>query len=175
MKRLLLLNLIFNTLILYASEPKVIANGLDLYRYQGRWYEIARFPNKFQKDCYKNAQAYYELNEKGLIEVKNMCIELDGSKKMVSGLAKVKDSHNSAKLGVSFFTVFGIRPIWPDYLVYSINNDYTVSVVGDGKGKMGWVLSRTPTININDLIDAKIVFQKNGYSLEQLKLTKQIY
>jgi apolipoprotein D and lipocalin family protein len=153
-----------------ASAPDVV-KSLNLKAYQGQWFEIARFSNLFQKKCKKNVTATYTLMENGYIEVINACAREDGQNESVKGIAKVVDTQTNAKLAVSFFDIFGWRPIWGDYWVLGLNKDYTVAVIGDPKRKYGWILSRTKKLSEEQLETALSVFDKNGYDSDTLLFT----
>jgi apolipoprotein D and lipocalin family protein len=161
---------IFSSSKITASEPAVV-RSLNLQRYQGQWFEIARFSNPFQKQCKKNVTATYTLMDNGYVEVINACTREDGQEEGVRGLAKVMDTQNNAKLGVSFFNILGWRPIWGDYWVLGLGPDYSFTVVGDRKRKYGWILSRTKQLSEEQLQDALNIFDKNGYDSTALTYT----
>ena len=110
---------------------------VDIEKYQGTWYEIARFEHFFEKGC-KNVTATYELKEDGDIQVINRCTDIeDGEKKEASGVAYAVDTTNS-KLKVSFF-----RPFYGDYWILDLAEDYSYAVVGAPSRELLWILSRT--------------------------------
>ena len=122
---------------------------VDLSRYLGKWYEIARFPNFFQKDC-DQATAEYSLIEEGKIQVINTCKGLkDGRLTSVTGIATVEDPVTHAKLKVNFV------PSWlrwtgigsGDYWIIDLDEDYTYAVVSEPNRKYLWILSRTATLS----------------------------
>jgi len=155
-----------------AKEPTVVAN-LDLNKYQGTWYEIARFENPFQKICKKNASAQYRLLDNGFMEVLNSCVKQNGKTKQITGLARVQPGNTNAKLEVSFFSVLGYRPGWGDYWVLYVDDNYELAVVGDRKQKYGWVLSKQKTLTQAQKNKASEVLEKNGYSSKKLLFTEQ--
>ena len=114
--------------------------GVDLKRYAGTWYEIARYPNSFQRGCVATTATYAALlNDK--IRVVNQCRmeRLDGDVVTAEGKAWVVDTSSSAKLKVSFF--------WPfsgDYWIIDLGENYEFAVVGHPDRKYLWVLSRSP-------------------------------
>ncbi|MEZ5893066.1 MAG: lipocalin family protein [Parvularculaceae bacterium] len=87
-----------------ASAPLTTVGHVDTERYLGRWYEIARFPNRFEKDC-EGVTADYAMRDDGLISVVNTCREgaPDGKEKAAKGRARIVDAATNAKLEVSFF------------------------------------------------------------------------
>ena len=80
------------------NEPKVV-KYVDLKKYAGLWYEIAKIPNRFQKHCKSGTTAQYKLLENGKIEVINSCIEEDGERDASEGIAQVVDGSIECKIG----------------------------------------------------------------------------
>jgi apolipoprotein D and lipocalin family protein len=125
-----------------AAQPLSTAQSVDLQRYLGRWYEIARFPNEFEVDCV-GVTATYTLNADGTIKVVNRCRKgkRDGAEEVAEGTATVVDTTTNAKLSVTFF--------WPfagDYWVLDLADDYSWALVGEPSGRYLWILARTPEI-----------------------------
>jgi apolipoprotein D and lipocalin family protein len=154
----------------YATEPQVVPE-LNLSKYQGKWFEIARFENPFQTKGQKNVFAKYTLLENGFIEVVNACVQENGTTASVKGLAKIQSPKSSAKLEVSFFDILGWRPVWGDYWVLYIDADYQIAVVGDRKQKYGWILSRSKSITETQAAIATETLDKNGYDSKKLRYT----
>lgn len=148
-----------------------MATEFKLERYQGKWYEIARFKNPFQKKCFKNVTAEYQLLDNGMINVVNKCERKNDERDIVTGLARIQDENDHSKLEVSFFDIFGWRPIWGDYWVLYVDPIYSWSVVGDRKRQYGWILSRNPTLSSSNLDRAKLILDKNGYDSTALLIT----
>ncbi len=115
---------------------------VDLSRYLGTWYEIANFPQRFQRGCTATT-ATYALRTDGDIDVLNRCRKetVDGQEKSALGRARVVDRATSARLEVSFF-----RPFWGDYWVIDLADDYSYAVVGHPGRDYLWILARTPTM-----------------------------
>ena len=114
---------------------------VDIEKYKGTWYEIARFEHFFEKGC-KNVTATYELKSDGDIQVINRCTMIeDQKKKEAIGVAYAVDSTNS-KLKVSFF-----RPFYGDYYILDLADDYSYALVGAPSRELLWILSRTKTID----------------------------
>ena len=162
----LILGIIFPFQVIHSMK-----SSFKLEPYQGKWYEIARFKNPFQKKCLKNVTAEYQLLENGMIEVTNQCEEKNGKIDSIKGLARIQDQNNPSKLEVSFFDIFGWRPIWGDYWVLYIDSNYSWSVVGDRKSQYGWILSRTPALAASNLKKAKLILDENGYDSTKLLMT----
>lgn len=115
---------------------------VDLSRYVGTWFEIANFPQSFQRGCTATT-ATYTLRPDGEIDVLNRCRKgsIDGKEKTALGRARVVDRATNAKLEVSFF-----RPFWGDYWIVDLADDYSYAVVGHPGRDYLWILSRTPTM-----------------------------
>lgn len=123
-------------------SPPTVVPSVDLARYAGRWYEVAKYPNRFQRGC-DGATATYSLRPDGRMDVVNRCVEEGGggSERTAKGVARVVDPETRARLSVTFF--------WPfsgDYWILALGKDYDYAVVGDPSRKYLWILSRTPTI-----------------------------
>ena len=115
--------------------------SVDIQKYKGTWYEIARFEHFFEKGC-KNVTATYELKSDGDIQVINRCTMIENQKKKeATGVAYAVDSTNS-KLKVSFF-----RPFYGDYYILDVSSDYSYALVGAPSRELLWILSRTKTID----------------------------
>jgi apolipoprotein D and lipocalin family protein len=120
-----------------APEP---AKPVDLQRYLGLWHEIARYPNRFEKNC-AQVTAEYAVRDDGRIAVTNTCREADGDVRQAQGKAKVVGA-GGAKLKVSFF-----GPFYSDYWVLDRADDYSWALVGDSRGGLFWILARDPSID----------------------------
>ena len=142
---------------------------VELQRYLGTWYELANFPQSFQKGC-TGSTANYSLLEGGEIQVVNRCRlnSLDGEEKVATGRARVVDQQTNAKLEVSFF-----RPFWGDYWIIQLEPDYHYAVVGHPGRDYLWILSRTPHVDDAtwEAILAKL--KADGYPLDRLVRTLQ--
>jgi apolipoprotein D and lipocalin family protein len=124
--------------------------SVDLQRYAGRWYEVARFPNRFQKACQGAATAEYELLADGGIRVVNTCSAADGRTVRAEGRARLADKHGpTSKLKVRFAPGFlsFLPMVWGDYWILDLTDDYTAALVGTPDRKYLWVLSRTPELD----------------------------
>lgn len=149
-----------------ASVPEP-AKSVDLKRYLGRWYEIARYEQRFERGC-EGVTADYGLRSDGRIEVVNRCRKQNGKTEAARGIAKVVDKVSNAKLKVSFF-----GPFYGDYWVLDHAEDYGWSIVGEPSGRYLWILAREPTPPA-DLTKQLIKrTQAMGYDTTMLILTKQ--
>jgi len=122
--------------------------ALDVPRYMGTWYEIAKFPNRFQAKCIANTRAQYLAQTDGSVQVLNSCTTADGTIDAL-GLAKQVGTANSPKLQVRFAPAWlsWLPQVWGDYWVIDLDADYQLAAVSDAKREYLWVLSRTPQVN----------------------------
>lgn len=142
---------------------------VDLGRYLGTWYEVASFPQGFQKGC-TGSTANYSLRDDGTLRVVNRCRldSLDGPEKVAEGLARVVDPKTNARLEVSFF-----RPFWGDYWIVQLEPDYRYAVVGHPSRDYLWILSRTPTLDEATYAGILEKLEADGFPLERLQRTAQ--
>jgi apolipoprotein D and lipocalin family protein len=133
-----------------ANLPSVkTVASLDLPRYMGTWYEIAKFPNRFQTKCSANTRAQYLAQTDGSVQVLNSCVTADGSTIDVLGKAHQVGPATSPKLQVRFAPAWlgWLSAVWGDYWVIDLDADYQLAAVSDATREYLWVLSRTPQVN----------------------------
>src|SRR5512134_2642197 len=133
-----------------AAGPLPTADWVDLARYAGRWYEIARLPNRFQDKCAGDAVATYTLRPDGRVKVVNECRTKDGRTAHVEGVARRADEKRPAsRLKVRFAPAFlSFLPfVWGDYWIVELDREYRHALVGDSSRKYLWILSRTPVMD----------------------------
>ena len=143
------------------------AKSVDLARYAGTWYELARYEQSFQKGC-EGVTATYTLRDDGRIGVLNRCRKPDGDIDTASGKAKVVDPATNAKLKVSFF-----GPFYGDYWVLDRGEDYDWAIVGDPSGRYLWVLSREAVPGAETLGKLEARAAALGYDTGYLRRTEQ--
>lgn len=154
--------------LLQAAELRVVPQ-LDLKQYAGKWYEVARLPNRFQRMCESNTTATYELRPDGKITVINACRKADGSTTTAKGTAKLLGGANpNSKLKVTFFW-----PFYGDYWVMDLDPDYRWAVVGGPDRKYLWILSRTPALPDDVYRGLVERATAQGYKLDALIRTRQ--
>ena len=151
-------------------------DSVDLSRYQGKWYEIARYPNRFQKKCVGDTTATYTIKKKGVVEVINECRKENGKIDRAKGKAKVVDKETNAKLKVRFAPAWlsFIPAVWGDYWIIDLDEEnYGYAVIGDPSREYLWILSRTPELDEDTY--SKIVerIESNGFNPEKLVKTPQ--
>ncbi|MDH5563917.1 MAG: lipocalin family protein [Nitrospirota bacterium] len=132
--------------------PLPTVTSVDLTRYAGTWYEIARLPMWFQRDCVAS-QAMYTLLLNGKVEVINQCLTTSGDQKQAHGVATVVDANTNAKLYVVFdnwaaklFSGWGSAPTEGNYWILHLEANYRTALVGTPDREYLWILSRTPIL-----------------------------
>lgn len=123
--------------------------ALDVPRYMGTWYEIAKFPNRFQAKCAANTRAQYLAQTDGSVQVLNSCTTAEGNPTKALGRAQQIGAANSPKLKVRFAPEWlsWLPLVWGDYWVIDLDADYQLAAVSDAKREYLWVLSRTPQLS----------------------------
>jgi apolipoprotein D and lipocalin family protein len=157
------------------QKPEVVAS-VDLARYQGKWYEIARFPNRFEKNCAGDVSATYTLADDGSIKVLNECRKPNSEMKRAEGKARKADKNGpTSKLEVRFAPAFlsFLPVVWGDYWVIDLAPDYSYSVVGDPGRDYLWILSRTPVMDEAKYQKAVSAAAAQGFDVSRLVKTKQ--
>lgn len=148
------------------GRPMTVETALDLDRYLGLWYEIARFPNRFERGC-AGVTAEYARRPDGRISVVNTCHKgsPDGPMEVAEGVARVVAP---GKLEVTFV------PWLPfargDYWVLHVDPAYSVAVVGEPGGRTGWILARDPHLAPAKYDKAVSALRTMGYDTDQLQL-----
>ncbi len=144
--------------------------NVDLNKYTGKWYEIASYPQRFQKGC-NCTTAEYTLTDKGYLIVENRCNKdsINGKQSYIKGKVFVEKNSGNAKLKVQFF--------WPftgKYWIIDLADDYSYAVVSHPNKNYLWILSRTP--HLDSVIYQQILSRLNekGFDLMKLQITKQI-
>jgi len=148
---------------------------VDLTRYVGDWFELARFPNRFQRQCVGEVTANYTMRPDGRITVVNRCRTADGTLTDAQGIARVVDTRTAAKLKVRFApAVLSFLPlVWGDYWILGIADDYSWAVVGSPDRKYLWILARTPALGAEPYSAAVAAARANGFAVERLVKTVQ--
>lgn len=164
----------FGGVVAKESLSVVAVDNVDLIRYCGIWYEIARLPNRFQRQCAGSTSAEYSMLPDGTIRVVNRCRRVDGSLAVAEGVARKEDSNGSnAKLRVRFAPPWlsWLPIVWGTYWILDLAPDYSFAVVGEPSRKYLWILSRTR--QIDSPVYHKIIgrLKAMGYETEKLIAT----
>jgi apolipoprotein D and lipocalin family protein len=149
--------------------PLEVVKSVDINKYAGKWYEIARLPNSFEKNCVCVTAEYF-LTDEDFIKVLNSCRkdDINGEIKTAEGKAFVVPNSNNAKLKVQFF--------WPfkgNYWIIELADDYSYAVVGDQSREYLWILSRTAKIDEGLFSSLLEKIKSKGFDVTQLIKTKQ--
>lgn len=134
---------------------------LDVARFMGKWYEIARYDHRFEKDM-TNVSATYTLLDNGRIEVLNAGYK-NGEYKEIKGKAKQPNPDDPGKLKVSFFLWF-----YSDYYILDIAPDYSHVIIGSSTDKYLWIMSREPVLPDNVLSKLIEKIRQRGYDTDRL-------
>ncbi|WP_102978402.1 lipocalin family protein [Chryseobacterium scophthalmum] len=155
--------LIFNSCSVGIPKGATAIKNFNSEKYLGRWYEIARFDYKFEKNM-DNVTANYSLNQDGTIKVQNRGYDYVKKEwKESIGEARFLNDQSEARLKVSFF-----KPIWAGYNVIDIDDDYQNALVVGNSTKYIWILSRNKEIP-NSIKERFLVkAQKLGYNTDNL-------
>lgn len=150
--------------------------SLDVQRYMGTWYEIAKYPNWFQKKCVSNTKAVYSARADGTLKVLNSCKTAEGEVSEAEGTARQLGAKDSPKLEVRFAPAWlsFIPLMWGDYWVIDLDPQYQVAVVSDPRREYLWVLSRTPQLDKKTYEDVLLRIQNQQFDVRKLELTKQM-
>lgn len=149
--------------------------SLDVSRYLGTWYEIAKFPNWFQKKCISNTKAVYTAKPDGNLRVLNSCKTVGGETSEAEGLARQIGAKDSPKLEVRFAPEWlsFLPMVWGDYWVIDLDPQYQLAVVSDPSREYLWVLSRTPQLDPKVYADLLQRLQQQHFDIQKLELTSQ--
>jgi apolipoprotein D and lipocalin family protein len=156
------------------SEPVRTVDAVDLHRYLGDWFEIARFPNRFQQSCAGDVRATYATRPDGRLDVINRCRAANGHVIEAQGVARVVDARTSAKLKVRLApAVLSFLPfVWGDYWIVGLAGDYSWAVVGSPDRAYLWILARTPVLEAAGVDAARAAARANGFDTDRLVTTR---
>jgi lipocalin/uncharacterized protein YbjT (DUF2867 family)/ligand-binding SRPBCC domain-containing protein len=156
------------------APPVQTVPFVDLNRYAGDWFEIARFQNRFQRQCVGDVRASYTRRSDGRIDVVNRCRTADGQTE-ARGVARLVDEQTRAKLKVRFAPAWlsWLPPVWGDYWIIGLASDYSWAVVGDPGREYLWILARTPRLSAELMAAARTAAQENGFDIGRLVQTPQ--
>lgn len=152
-----------------SAEPLRTVDSVDLDRYLGRWFEIARYENRFERGC-AGVTADYARREDGLIAVTNTCYQdgLDGRRRAANGRARIADEATNAQLEVSFF-----GPFWGDYWIIDLDDDYRWAVVSEPQGRYLWILAREPQMDADTFAERLAWLEAEGFDTSLLIRVEQ--
>jgi apolipoprotein D and lipocalin family protein len=158
------------------KEPLRVVPAVDLPRYTGLWYEVARLPNRFEEKCASDVTAEYTLKSADRLKVVNRCRKQDGRMTEAVGDARLADRKGpNSRLEVRFAPAFlSFLPfVWGDYQIIELAPDYTYAVVGAPNRKYLWILSRTPQLDEATYQRLAESARSQGFDVSRLIRTKQ--
>jgi apolipoprotein D and lipocalin family protein len=157
------------------EEALLVVPSVDLPRYAGLWYEVARLPNRFEEKCAGDVIAEYTLKAEGRIRVVNRCRRKDGKMTEAVGEAKRADKAGpNSKLKVRFAPgLLSFLPfVWGDYQIIELAPDYTYAVVGAPDRKYLWVLARTPRMDESTYLRLLDAARSQGFDVSRMVRTQ---
>jgi len=157
------------------APPLTAVDTLDVQRYLGTWYEIARYPNWFQRKCVGQVTADYALDSDGSLKVLNRCRLADDEFDEAKGTALQQGGTTSARLKVSFAPAWlsFIPFLWGDYWVIDIDADYQLAAVSEPGRDYLWVLSKTPRVDPARYQALLERLAAMGFDIPKIELTPQ--
>ena len=158
-----------------AAQALPTVKGIDVPRYMGTWYEIAKFPNWFQKKCVGNTRAQYSVRSDGSLQVINRCKLASGDMDEAIGAARQIGNASSPKLQVRFAPQWlSIIPaVWGDYWVIDLDDNYQWAAVSEPGREYLWILSRTPRMDPQTYANLLVRLTGLGLDVQKLELTPQ--
>jgi apolipoprotein D and lipocalin family protein len=158
-----------------SAAPLATIASLDVPRYMGTWFEIAKYPNKFQKMCVANTQAQYQPLAGGTVQVTNRCRKDNGEMDEAIGEARQIGAATSPKLQVRFAPAWlsWLPMVWGNYWVIDLDERYQLVAVSEPNREFLWVLARTPQVSA-EAYDALLArLRAHGFDLGKLERTRQ--
>jgi len=170
MKRIIVVYIVFFMLSFDCNSQSLeTVSNVDLDKYIGTWYEIASFPQRFQKGCH-GTTATYSKSDKDYIIIENRCFKdsINGKESYIKGKAFIDENTGNSKLKVQFF--------WPfkgKYWIIDLAEDYSYAVVGHPDRDYLWILCRTPKMEESLYQNIISRIAEKGFDINQLKKTVQ--
>jgi len=161
-------------MVAIAAAPPATQDWVDLARYAGRWYEIARLPNRFQEKCAGDVAATYTLRPDGRVAVLNECRKSDGSIARAEGVARrAEEAGPASRLKVRFAPAWlsFLSLVWGDYWILELHPEYRHALVGDPSRKYLWILSRTPQLDDAEYASLVAAAERKGFDVGGLRRT----
>jgi apolipoprotein D and lipocalin family protein len=154
-----------------APPPLTPIAQLDINRYMGTWYEVARFPNRFQRDCVGPARAQYTLKPNGRVQVLNQCPLPDAKTDEAEGEARRVGAEGSATLQVRFGPAWlsWLPMVWGNYWVVDLDEAYTLAAVSEPEREFLWILSRQPEPDAQALQALQARLAQRGFDMTRLQ------
>lgn len=172
---LLLASAAWPATLLGQERPLELVKSVDLDRYQGLWYEIARLPNRFQDQCASNVTAEYTLLDNGRIKVVNRCELADGQIDEAEGRARRPDPDQEAALKVRFAPrwLSWLPFVWGDYQIMALSDGYESALIGEPSREYLWILAREPSLPQHRLDELLAEAGRQGFDTGAIEQTRQ--
>jgi apolipoprotein D and lipocalin family protein len=157
------------------KAPLRVVPSVDLSRYAGLWYEVARLPNRFEEKCVADVTAEYTPRGDGGLRVVNSCRKSDGRVTSAEGVARLADRRGAnSRLKVRFAPSYlSFLPlVWGDYQIIELAPDYSHALVGEPGRKYLWILSRTPQLDEETYRKLTEAAAAEGFDVSKLLMTK---
>ena len=155
------------------AQPAPLATvpSVDVPRYMGTWYEIAKYPNWFQKKCVSSTSATYSLQADGQVQVLNRCKTAKGEWSEALGQARQIGRANSPRLQVRFAPSWlsFIPLVWGNYWIIDLDPQYQWVVVSEPSREYLWILSRTPELPAATYQSLQGKLAANGFDLQRIQ------
>ncbi|WP_348679013.1 lipocalin family protein [Alcanivorax profundi] len=158
------------------EKPLATVDKVDLQRYAGTWYEIARLPQWFQRGCY-DSTATYSLNDDGTVKVINRCQREGEQTSEAEGTARLVPGSDNAKLKVRFDNwVSRLIPTITEgnYWIIALDKDYQTVVIGEPSREYLWILARQSELPEDQYQALVQVAQEKGFPVEELQRNRQL-
>ncbi|NJS37296.1 MAG: lipocalin family protein [Brachymonas sp.] len=163
----------------HAQAPAALQTiaSIELARYQGVWYQVALYPNRFQKMCASNTRATYALEEGNTVRVTNQCRTAEGKEVQAIGQARIgkeaaitQGQLSPPKLQVRFAPAWlsWLPMVWGNYWVIQLGADYRYAVVSEPEREFLWVLARDTQLSAGDWSAIEARLREQGYDPARL-------
>lgn len=158
-----------------ADAPLRAVAALDVPRYMGTWYEVAKYANFFQRKCVGETTATYSVGADGRVQVLNRCRTADGAFIAATAAARQIGAANSPKLKVRFAPAWlsFIPVVWADYWVIDLDERYQLAAVSEPSREYLWVLARTPKVDPQAYAALLARLRAQGFDTQKLVPTPQ--
>lgn len=158
-----------------SNEALTTIRALDVPRYMGTWYEIAKFHNRFQRKCVGYTKAEYSPMADGSVKVINRCMLASGEMNEATGIARQVGPSTSPKLKVRFAPAWlsFIPAVWGDYWIIDLDDKYQLAAVSEPTREFLWILSRTPKVDPKSYEQLLGQLVRKGFNVQKLEVTKQ--
>jgi len=156
-----------------AHAPLQSIPSLDVPRYMGVWYELAKFPNRFQKKCVADTSATYSLQPDGGVRVLNACRLANGEMQQAFGQAHQVGGPQSAQLRVRFAPAWlsWLPVVWGNYWVVDLDEGYQLVAISEPRREYLWILSRSPEVPQERYAALLDRLSKMGLDVQRLEKT----